>query len=70
MTTQAVSGNFSKKPSIPEVQQTKPPIMEEELDEEELEELYASRLGFDIEPSSTPKKFLPRLASFLTFEGF
>lgn len=32
--------------------------------------MYQSRINFDIEPLSCPKKHLPRLATFLTGEGF
>ena len=32
--------------------------------------MYLSRLSFDTEPLSCPKKHLPKLANFLTGEGF
>lgn len=40
------------------------------MDEEDLEEMYCSRLNFNFEPQSCPKKLLPRLANFMTNEGF
>lgn len=32
--------------------------------------MYKSRLTFDEEPLSIQKKYLPRLAAFLPFDGF
>lgn len=44
--------------------------IEEELDEDELEEMYSSRIEFDREPLGCKKQFLPKLANFLTTDGF
>ena len=61
--------SFKKEKKASEtVQETKGKI--QELDEDEIEELYSSRLQFDKDPASCNKKLLPNLANFITTDGF
>lgn len=63
------SGNFKKaKDNSPAA--AAEGSVEEELDDEEIESQYMSRLEFDREPLGCPKKYLPKLANFLTTDGF
>jgi hypothetical protein len=40
------------------------------MDDEDIESMYLSRLEFDREPLGCHKKYLPKLANFLTTDGF
>lgn len=64
------SGGFKKAKPTPAAAPAGSISIDEELDEDELEEMYISRLEFDQEPTGCHKRLLPKLANFLTSDGF